>query len=138
MNKTTVMWVMIIFLILTSLVFLFSRREEVVPKMEEKQKITSDLEKKQTLAENWIVNNSPTYLFDGSDLELLFEEKIGENNYRFIFSFNSNSAGYGDRSDQMSAQLITPHEIEIIIENGSVIKAVTDKVFDEMEGGMLE
>ncbi len=138
MSKKTIILLIIFFLVLTSMVFLFSRREEVVPQLEEKQEIISDLEKNEALAENWISNNSLTYIFNGFDLELLFKEKIEEDNYKFIFSFTSNSAGYGDRSDQMSAQVITYHKIEILIKDGEVIKAITDEVFDEITGELLK
>jgi len=47
----------------------------------------------QQLAENWIVNNSSTYKFDGQDLTFLSIE--GEKIY---FAFQSTSAGYGDRT----------------------------------------
>ncbi len=90
-------------------------------------------------AEEWIRNNSTTYTFDGSDLALVSEEELvsGEK-YQFVFSFVSSAAGYGDRSDQMSAQVITPHTIELVVENGQVVSAVTDGVYDEMAGEMID
>jgi spore germination protein GerM len=91
------------------------------------------------IAESWIIDNSSTYGFDGFDLELISEKKVvGEEAYSVTFFFNSNAAGYGDRADEMAAQVITPHLIEVVVKNGEVVSAVTDGVYDEMKGEMIE
>ncbi len=93
-------------------------------------------------AETWIKENAPTYVFDGRDLE--FVEKRGldlvgcENCYELEFTFESNHAGYGNREGEVLAQVITPHTIVVLIEDGEITKAVTDQVFDEIEGESLE
>lgn len=86
----------------------------------------------QKIAENWIINNSSTYKFDGKDLTFLSVE-----GNKMYFAFQSNSAGYGDRTDQISATVITPHIIEIIIEDGEVVSAITDGRYDEMTNKMI-
>jgi len=86
----------------------------------------------QQLAENWIVNNSSTYKFDGQDLTFLSIE--GEKIY---FAFQSTSAGYGDRTGQISATVVTPHIIEIIVENGKVVSAITDGRYNEITNEMI-
>lgn len=97
----------------------------------------SGIEEAREVAENWIVNNSPTYTFDGTDLALQSEEELAEE-YLFIFSFESRTAGYGDRTDQMAAQVITPHTMEVVVQGGEVVSAITDGAYDEMEGEMIE
>jgi hypothetical protein len=98
-----------------------------------------DISEAQTLAESWVIKKSPTYTFDGMDLTLdeAIEEIEGKS-FIFVFTFNSRAAGYGDRSDMMLAQMITPHVMEVYVEDGEVVNAITDGVFDEMTGEMIE
>jgi len=97
------------------------------------------IQESREIAEDWIVNNSPTYVFDGFDLMLEREEEMVEGMlYSFVFSFESRYAGYGDRTDEMLAQVITPHTIEVIVGEGEVISAVTDLAYDEMKEEMIE
>lgn len=88
------------------------------------------------IAEQWMQKNAQTYVFDGMDLSLketLYPDIAGcENCHQFVFSFNSRHAGYGNREGEMLAQVITPHETIITIENKKVINALTDNVFDEI------
>ncbi len=90
------------------------------------------------IAENWIETSSPTYTHDGSDLTFISEDEITPGRYLFVFSFTSSSAGYGDRSDQMTAQVITPHTIEVTVEDGELVSAVTDEVYDELAEEMID
>jgi len=122
----------IILLVLVSLAlifFFFSRQEEPQE---------FNLDQAREIASEWIKNNSPTYLFDGENLELVTEETIIENSvYSFLFKFQSRNAGYGDREDQITASVITNHEMEIIVDNNEVVKAVTDNVYSEIEKRMI-
>ncbi len=96
------------------------------------------LEESRNIAESWIKEKSPTYVHDGFDLILVSEKEIVSRLvYSHLYSFQSRSAGYGDRSDEMSAQVITLHEIEIIVESGEVISAITDDVYDEINREMI-
>ncbi len=95
-----------------------------------------NISESRTLAESWIIKKSPTYTFDGMDLNFQ-SESVKDDEYVFVFSFDSRGGGYGDRSDMMITQAITPHTIEVTINKETVIKAVTDGVFDEMTGEML-
>ena len=100
---------------------------------------TEEPQEARKIAEDWILNNSPTYLFDGFGLRFVSEEELAEGkSYSFVFSFESRAAGYGDRTDELVAQVITPHTIEIVVENGRVISAITDGVYDEIKGEMTE
>ncbi|MFP4618596.1 MAG: GerMN domain-containing protein [Spirochaetaceae bacterium] len=100
-------------------------------------------------AEEWIKNSSPTFVYDGTDLELQeVERKKGEDAetsvYDAVFQFDSRHAGYGDREGEILAQVITPHNIKIRVEKNSdtgrweVSEAVTDGVFDEKAGEFLK
>ena len=100
-------------------------------------------------AESWIKNSSPTFLFDGTGLELrevegLAREGAGPAAYVMVFEFESRHAGYGDRAGEMLAQVITPHQLEVRVERDpevggwKIVRAVTDGKFDEMAGEFLE
>jgi len=97
-------------------------------------------EQARQLAEDF-VRNSPTFAFDGIEntLELVDKEYIEEDNtYLFTFQFESAHAGYGDRTGQMLAQVITPHEAIITVSGDAVISAIMDGVWDMKEQKMLK
>lgn len=97
------------------------------------------IDESREVAINWIINHSPTYTYDGSDLVLVSEEEVlPQELHLFTFSFTSSTAGYGNRSDQVRAQVITPHTIEIMVEDKQVISAVTDGTYDELEAKIVE
>lgn len=91
----------------------------------------------QEVAERWVEEESPTYTYDGSGLEYVGVSEGESLTYEHTFTFESAQAGYGNREGQMTAQVITPHQIVITIENGEVVGAVTDGVFDEIAGEMI-
>jgi len=98
-----------------------------------------DMEKSQEVAKNWILEKSSTYKFDGYDLSLSKSKELDcENCYEFIFWFNAKHAGYGDRSDMLLAQVITPHTIIIKTENSEIVSSITDEKYDEMRMNFLE
>lgn len=111
MNKN-IIWIVLIIIALLGLIFFLVNNKEVNP---------------QLLAEDWIVNNSSTYIFDGSNLTFL---TINEG--KFYFSFESSHGGYGNRSEEMVTQVITTHIIEIVVENNKVVSAITDGRYDEI------
>lgn len=83
------------------------------------------------------VLKSPTYQFDGQDLQHTHTEQIDPDTWRFTFEFTSTSAGYGDREGKMVAQVITPHEAVVTVEYGKVVYAVLDKKWDMTEQEMI-
>ncbi|RZN33651.1 MAG: hypothetical protein EFT35_10340 [Methanophagales archaeon ANME-1-THS] len=98
--------------------------------------ITSEPERGITEAESKaiareFVENSPTYRFDGFDL--VYNQTIVlrcPSCWVFVFEFKSRHAGYGDRTGQVLAQVITPHTAVITVINGTVTGAVLDGKWD--------
>jgi hypothetical protein len=99
------------------------------------------------------VRNSPTFVFDGIEESLVLKETVcllkeykpGHSDtlphvYGWVFKikFESRHAGYGDRSGQILAQAITPHEVVIMVEAGKVTSAITDGVWDMINQRILE
>jgi hypothetical protein len=86
------------------------------------------------------VKNSPTFVYDGIESSLELVETLYpdiENAWQFVFRFESRHAGYGDRTGQMLAQVITPHQAIITVENGQVTVAVMDKQWDMLLQQMI-
>lgn len=79
------------------------------------------------------VRNSPTFVFDGIMGTLELAETLqagGENAWTFVFRFESAHAGYGDRTGQMLAEVITPHEAHVTVQHGAVVSALMDGTWD--------
>jgi hypothetical protein len=86
------------------------------------------------------VRNSPTFKFDGIEDSLKLVETLYsdiENAWQFVFQFESRHAGYGNRTGQMLAQVITPHEAIITVEDGEVKSAVIDEKWDMINQRMF-
>ena len=81
------------------------------------------------------VRNAPTYSFDGMDLELIeyYVQESYPEQHVISFSFTSRAAGYGDRSDEMVAQVLTEHVIIVTVVEEEVTKAVIDGRWDELQ-----
>ena len=109
----------------------------------ETDKVTESSDEQQ-IAENFVLN-SPTFKYDGIQGSLKLTggsgfgiKTVSENTsmtsqtqgFEYTFTFNCSSAGYGDRSGQMTAQIITSHQAVITIENGVIVKAVLDGVWN--------
>lgn len=93
------------------------------------EEATTEQQSKET-AESF-AENSATYQFDGSGLELASSKALDcEQCYEFAFEFTSSAAGYGDRTGMMLAQVITPHKAVIIVKEGNVDSAVLDGEWD--------
>ena len=56
----------------------------------------------------------------------------------FVYRFDSRQAGYGDRTGQMLAQVITPHEAYVTVENNVVVSAIMDAKWDMLAQSMLQ
>jgi len=96
-------------------------------------------ENSQQTAEDF-VKNSPTFQFDGIEESLELAEKLYpdiENAWQFVYHFESRNAGYGDRTGQMLAQVVTHHEAIITVENGEITTAILDGEWDMLSQQML-
>lgn len=90
------------------------------------------LEESENIARAF-VEQSPTYQFDGIEgtLELVHTETLRcPGCWQFTYQFQSAHAGYGDRTGQILAQVITPHEAWITVEEYEVTGAVMDGGWD--------
>lgn len=84
-------------------------------------------------AEQW-VQNAPTYAYDGQNLELIdyYVQESDPERHVVTFEFSSRQAGYGDRSNQAAAQVITDHVIIVTIVEQEIQSAVIDGRWDEL------
>jgi hypothetical protein len=81
------------------------------------------------------VTSSATYTFDGMPETLELDDTLilrCPSCWTFVFRFDSRHAGYGDRTDQMLAQVITPHEASITVIQSEITDAVMDGKWDMM------
>jgi hypothetical protein len=86
------------------------------------------------------VQKSPTFIYDGMEESLELVETLYpdiENAWTFVYRFESRHAGYGDRTGQMLAQVITPHEAVITVEQGEIKSAIMDEKWDMINQKML-
>jgi len=82
------------------------------------------------IAENF-VKNSPTYKYDGIPETFKLSDTVPmDNRIQYVFEFDCRHAGYGDRTGQVLAQVITHHIAMIIVEDEQVISAVMDARWD--------
>jgi len=78
-----------------------------------------------------LVRNEATFVFDGIEDTLQLAETrrfdvAGYYLWEFVYTFDSRHAGYGDRTGQALAQVITPHEVVVNVEKGEVKSAMMD------------
>jgi hypothetical protein len=86
------------------------------------------------------VHTCPTYVFDGipETLELVeTSQPQAQNTWVFVYRFDSRQAGYGDRTGDVLAQVVTPHEAHITVENNAVVSAVMDEKWNMLTQEML-
>lgn len=128
MNKKIVIGIIFVLIALVALFYLGDG---------EKVNYTTDQAEK--IAQNWILENSPTYLERGGDnLIHATTDSLNDHLYEVIFDFEADFAGYGSVDDEeMNAQFITPHTTVVRVDKNKVTSVVTDEIFDEMTGQML-
>ncbi len=96
-------------------------------------------EESRRIAEDYL-RNSPTFTFDGMEDTLSLVEThtmLCPYCWEFEFEFQCLHAGYGDRSGQAVAEVITPHTARILVQEGQVLGATIDGVWDMMKQEML-
>jgi len=85
-----------------------------------------DIEQSEKIARDYVLN-SPTYKHDGHNLKLVKSVPAQcPDCFGYTYEFISSSAGYGDRSGMMTAQVMTPHTVLIDIAQGEVTRAWMD------------
>ena len=96
-------------------------------------------EHSQSVAEEF-VRLETTFRFDGipETLEVTSTTSVG-NGWQFTVEYDSRHAGYGNRSGQILAQVITHHTAEVTVQGGlGVTKAIMDDVWDMIDQRMIE
>ena len=91
-------------------------------------------EESREIARNYLLN-SPTFKFGGmkDTLDLVATyEMICSYCWEFVFEFRCRRAGYGDRTGQILAEVITPHIAGIIVDQGEVVSAIMDEEWNMM------
>jgi len=94
------------------------------------------------MALDWL-RASPTFRFDGLEESLKVVEVWQAQTFAYpsfwqvTVEFDSTHAGYGDRTGQVLAQVITHHSIRIHVTEGVVTMAVIDEKWDELKQSML-
>jgi hypothetical protein len=85
---------------------------------------------------------SPTFAFDGLidtlQVEFVSVMESFPVQYNIEARYTSSHAGYGNREGQMLAQVLTPHTVKLIISEGKVISAITDRDWDEMNSQFIQ
>lgn len=84
----------------------------------------------QRVAEEF-VKQEATYRFDGipETFKVTSATSIG-NGWKFTIEFDSRHAGYGNRTGQVLAEVITHHTAEVTVQAGKVTKAIMDGQWD--------
>ena len=113
---------------------------QLYPGTIEEPEVGCDKGKSREIAKDYLLN-SPTFRFDGIEDSL----KLVVTNtlkcpccWEFVFEFQCRHSGYGNRTGQILAQVITPHTARIIIEQGRVTSAVMDEKWDMLEQKMID
>ena len=82
------------------------------------------------------IKSSPTFSFDGMEetlsLELVAIRESFPEQFVIEADFDSLHGGYGDRTDVMVIQVITPHTMNLVVINGEITSAILDGKWDEL------
>lgn len=88
------------------------------------------------------VRHSPTYLFDGVyETVKVVDTFIMESypvQYVVFIEFDSGHAGFGDRTGQVLAQVMTSHKARVTVVDGEVVGASLDDVWDMVNQEEME
>ena len=100
----------------------------------------NNYEKYENVAREF-VKGSPTFSFDGIEQTLKlknFTKLDCKDCWEFWYEFECRQAGYGNRSGQLLAQVITKHVAKIVIKGGKIVEAVLDNTWDELNQRFIE
>jgi len=83
------------------------------------------------------IRNTPTYAFDGiagsikkQQVEATEEGKA----WQLTYTFKTSHPGHGDRSNQLLAEQVTGHSVQITIRGCSIVTATCDKNYNLLTG----
>jgi len=79
------------------------------------------------------LKNSPTFKYDGIEGSIELTDTVAletPSSWTFVYEFESTHAGYGNREDQMLAQVITSHTAYITIQQGKIAIAQVDNIWN--------
>ena len=92
-------------------------------------------DKPREIAKDFIVK-APTFKFDGISESLNVKSAVALQTYPpqhiITIEFDSRHAGYGDRTGQALAQVITKHTAVVKVVDGKVISAILENHWDEI------
>ncbi len=84
----------------------------------------------------YFIKTNPTFSFDGMeetlDAKIIAVRESFPEQYVIEAEFSTLHGGYGDRTDKMVTQAITPHTLEMVVSNGNVVSAIIDEEWDEI------
>lgn len=95
--------------------------------------LSTSPEEAEKIVKTWI-ETAPTYIFDGFGLKLENHEvfETFPEQHVLNYTFTSRHGGYGNRTDQIVTEALTPHSIEVIVSDGKVMSAVIDGEWNEI------
>jgi len=86
--------------------------------------------------------NGPTFRFDGIPSSIKVEDVVIASccpwTWNVQLSFSSAHSGYGDRTGKILLQVITPHKMWVVVQRGTVVSAVIDGIWDELNQKFLK
>lgn len=81
------------------------------------------------------LRNCPTFRFDGipDSVRVVGVEMLRSPwTWEVSIAFECRHAGYGDRTGKILAQVISPHQIRVVVQRGDIVSAIIDEVWDEL------
>lgn len=96
------------------------------------QTVTCKQEQAVALTEQFI-KNTATYAFDGvenSIKKVKVETTDNGRTWQLVYLFKCRHPGYGDRSNQVLAEVITEHSVQVTIQGCRIVTAICDKNYD--------
>ncbi|MCX6641777.1 MAG: hypothetical protein NTV15_00110 [Candidatus Bathyarchaeota archaeon] len=96
----------------------------------------------ERIAYRWLLS-SPTFKFDGLEGSVKLVEiwqamtLVAPSFWQVTFEFNSGHPGYGDRTGQLLAEVITHHSVRINVTEGKITMAYIDEKWDELKQSVL-
>lgn len=96
----------------------------------------------EQIAYKWLLS-SPFFKFDGLAGSVKLVEIwqamtfAAPSFWQVTFEFDSGHPGYGDRTDQILAEVITHHSIRIHVTEGKITMAIIDEKWNELSQSML-